>query len=173
MKRRVYISDHGSFTMFDMNISLPAILELEEEQITYLKNTGLYNVSELNAAQATKAKETPFSSVDGDRFETARTVSVNELSFKSPILGTNFAKKAKDALVVKRNSIFAKAAMHSKSDSTSAKVMAPKVDNKVVSNKKETAIKVVDKVEDKTSKAVAKGNNSPVQPTMLESTENK
>lgn len=163
MKRRVYISDHGTFTMFDMNISLPAIIELEEDQITLLKNTGKYNVSEMGS-NSMKAKETPFSSVDGDRFETARTVSVNELRFKTPILGTNFANKAKNALVVKRSSSFAKAAMKLKEEKN-----APKVASKPAS-KSEKKAAVVNKVEDKTVKAVLKEQSAPVQPKMLETT---
>lgn len=110
-KRRVYISDHGTFNLFNMDISLPAIIELTEEQIEYINNTGLYQISELSAAQASQALPTLFSGVDGDRFDSARTISVNELSFKTPIMGTQFAKKAKDAIIVKRNSIYAKAAM--------------------------------------------------------------
>ena len=110
-KRRVYISDHGTFNLFDMNISLPAIIDLTEEQIEYINNTGLYQISELTAEQTSKAKPTTFSNVDGDRFDSARTLSVNELSFKMPIMGTQFAKKAKDAIIVKKNSIYAKAAL--------------------------------------------------------------
>ena len=111
MKRRVYIADHGQFTLFDMNLSLPAIIELTEEQIEYINTSGLYKLEELSGAQTVKATPTLLSVVDGDRFERARTISVNELSFKTPIMGSQYASKAKDAIIVNKNSIYARAAI--------------------------------------------------------------
>ena len=111
VKRRVYISDHGAFRLFDMDISLPAIIELTDEQIDFINASGLYKINELNSSQSLPATPTVLSALDGDRFESARTISVNELSFKMPILGTQYAKKAKDAIIVKKNSIYAKAAI--------------------------------------------------------------
>ena len=116
VKRRVYIADHGQFTLFDMNISLPAIIELTEEQINYINTSGLYKLEELSGAQTVKATPTLLSIVDGDRFERARTISVNELSFKAPIMGSAYASKAKDAIIVNKNSIYARAAIAQNKD---------------------------------------------------------
>ena len=116
VKRRVYIADHGQFTLFDMNISLPAIIELTEEQINYINTSGLYKLEELSGAQTVKATPTLLSIVDGDRFERARTISVNELSFKAPIMGSAYASKAKDAIIVNKNSIYARAAISQNKD---------------------------------------------------------
>ena len=108
VKRRVYISDHGTFTLFDMRVSLPAILELTESQIDYIKKSGIYKISELSASQTLKIKPTSLTEVDGNKFETGRTRSVNELAFKKPIMGTKFAEKAKNAVIVKRSSSYGK-----------------------------------------------------------------
>lgn len=116
VKRRVYIADHGQFTLFDMNISLPAIIELTEEQINYINTSGLYKLEELSGAQTVKATPTLLSIVDGDRFERARTISVNELSFKAPIMGSAYASKAKDAIIVNKNSVYARAAISQNKD---------------------------------------------------------
>lgn len=94
-----------------MNISLPAIIDLTDEQIEFIQSSGLYKIEELNASQVINATPTLLSSVEGDRFDRARTISVNELSFKQPIMGSAFAKKAENAIIVKRNSIYAKAAL--------------------------------------------------------------
>ena len=106
-----------------MNVSLPAIMELTEEQISYITNSGQYKISELNSLQSSSALPTMLSEIEGDRFETSRTISVNELSFKAPIMGTKFAEKAKNAIIVKKNSIYAKAAL--KQNNTETKEIKP------------------------------------------------
>lgn len=116
-KRRVLIADHGMFTLFDMNISLPAIIELSEEQINYINTSGLYRIQELNATQLNKSIPTTLNSIDGERFEN-RTFSVNELAYKAPIMGSEFADKAKNAIVVKKGSLYARAAMKQSNPST-------------------------------------------------------
>lgn len=121
-KRRVYISDHGTFTLFDMRVPLPAIMELTESQIDYIKKSGIYKISELSAAQTLKAKPTAFSDIEGDRFESARTKSVNELAFKKPILGTKFAEKAKNAVIVKKSSVYGKKLQKSDNELTKKEV---------------------------------------------------
>ena len=110
-KRRVVIADHGEFNLFDMHISLPAIIELTDEQINYINTSGLYRIQELNANQLSNPMDTNLSAVDGNRFETARTFSVNELAYKAPIMGSKYADKAKNAIVVKKGSLYARAAM--------------------------------------------------------------
>ena len=140
-KRRISISDHGTFTLFGKNISLPAIIELEDDQIEYIKNTGLYHISEPSASQLAQAKPTPLSDIEGDRFDRARTLSVNELSFRAPIMGTQFKEKAKNAIVVKRNSIYAKTAISeaeklaANQDKKADKKSAPKVEPKKINTK--------------------------------------
>ena len=116
-KRRVLIADHGMFTLFDMNISLPAIIELSEEQINYINTSGLYRIQELNATQLNKSIPATLNSIDGERFEN-RTFSVNELAYKAPIMGSEFADKAKNAIVVKKGSLYARAAMKQSNPST-------------------------------------------------------
>jgi hypothetical protein len=110
-KRKVFISNHGTFDQFGMNISLPAIIELTEEQIAFIQNTGLYKLEELRASHLEPPKASVLDIVDGDRFSRKRTISVNELTFKAPIMGTKYAKKAKGALVVKKGSIYEKQAI--------------------------------------------------------------
>ena len=104
MKRRVRILDHGVFKLFGLNVSLPALIELTEEQIDYIKTSGLYKIAELTPEQLTQAKPTPLSDIEGDRFEHARTRSVNQLAFKTPIMGTDYKEKAKNAIIIKKNS---------------------------------------------------------------------
>lgn len=137
-KRRVYISDHGTFTLFDMRVPLPAIMELTDSQIDYIKKSGIYKISELSAAQTLKAKPTAFSDVDGDRFETARTKSVNELAFKKPILGTKFAEKAKNAVIVKKSSNYGKKLQ--KADNEITKKEVPSIPVKNVTTTNATAV---------------------------------
>lgn len=168
MKKRVYISDHGTFTLFGMHVSLPAILELEEEQIAFINNSGSYNVRELSAQQTVQAKETPLSRAEGDRFSTARTISVNELAFKMPILGVKHSGKAKDIEVVDSNSILAKRINNKKKAISSASRFLASVrnsnnskkpdniDNKNSNTKKSPAPVVSNKVEDKTIKGIVK-----------------
>lgn len=132
-KRRVYISDHGNFNLFNMDISLPAILELTDEQIEYINNTGLYQISELSAAQLSQPLPTALSAIEGSRFDATRTISVNELSFKTPIMGTQYAKKAKNAIIVKKNSIYAKAASNQNhnNNTTSSSTLAPAIQQEI------------------------------------------
>ena len=126
--------------MFGMNISLPAIIELEDDQIETIKNTGLYHISELNASQKEQAKPTPLSEIEGDRFDRARTLSVNELAFKNPIMGTSFRNKAKNGLIVKKGSMLINRALKIEEKIPSKKVTsnettAPVTLNNTVANK--------------------------------------
>lgn len=172
MKHRVYISDHGNFNMFGINVSLPAILELEEDQISYLKNTGQYNIKELNASQVEQPKPTPLSNIEGDRFENIRSFSVNELAFKTPILGTNYAAKAKDAIIVPKNSYIARKAESIKKDKARNLSILNSV-NKASSTKNKTiapSTNINTKVKDNSLDGVNKEKNTgkAIQPTMLE-----
>lgn len=104
IKRRVRILDHGVFKLFGLNVSLPALIELTEDQIDYIKTSGLYKIAELTPEQLVQAKPTALSDLEGDRFEHVRSRSVNQLAFKTPIMGTEFKEKAKNAIVIKKNS---------------------------------------------------------------------
>lgn len=131
IKRRVRILDHGIFKLFGMNVQLPALLELTEDQIEYIKASGLYKIAELTPEQLQQAKPTVLSEIEGDRFEHARTRSVNQLAFKMPIMGSKFAEKAKDAIVLKKNSPILQSAQKNskkKEQVKSAKPEAPKQD---------------------------------------------
>ena len=154
-KRRVSIIDHGIFNMFGMNISLPAIIELEDDQIEIIKNTGLYHVAELNANQREQAKPTPLSEIEGDRFDRARTLSVNELAFKNPIMGTSFKNKAKNGVIVKKGSMLINRAL--------------KIDEKAQSNK--SSVRNV--TTNETSAAPAKLSNTVTNKTKPAKIENK
>ena len=154
--------------MFGISTSLPAILELEEEQITYLKNTAQYNIKDLNSSQIEQPKETPLSSIEGDRFDSARTFSVNELAFKSPILGTKFAAKAKDAIVINKNSPLAKKAETIKKD-RARNLAILKAANSINAKKKGgSTINVNTKAVDNTLDNITKEKGKAKQPTMLE-----
>lgn len=126
IKRRVRILDHGVFKLFGMNVSLPALLELTEDQIDYIKASGLYKIAELTPEQLTQAKPTALSDIEGDRFEHARTKSVNQLAFKTPIMGSVFAEKAKNAIVLKKNSPVLQSAQKAKKKEQKNTQVAPK-----------------------------------------------
>lgn len=116
-KRKVFISNHGQFDQFGMNISLPAIIELTEDQISFINNTGLYKIEDLNSRQTENTTSTEDEIINGgDRFSRKRSISVNELTFKAPIMGTAYASKAKDAIIVKKGSIYEKQALEQVSD---------------------------------------------------------
>ena len=171
-KRTVVIQQcagHPSyFNMFGINVSLPAILELEEDQISYLRNSGQYNIKDLSSSQLEQAKPTPLSNIEGDRFESARTFSVNELAFKSPILGTKFANKAKDAIVVPKNSIIARKAENIKKDKARNISILKAASNKANSSNTNKVLHINTKVKDNSISGVSKDKNKPVNPNMLE-----
>ena len=180
MKRRVYIADHGQFTLFDMNVSLPAIIELTEEQIDYINTSGLYKLEELSGAQTVKATPTLLSIVDGDRFERARTISVNELAFKAPIMGSAYADKAriKDTIIVDKNSIYARAAIAQSQDNPvnytgvvneSTSVNVGKTDSDKTSAP--TTVRVNNETRDLTRATISKNNSKKSAAEPFNSTE--
>ena len=134
-KRKIFISNHGIFEQFGLKISLPAIIELTEEQIEFINNSGLYKVDELTSRQMEAPKDLELDIVDGDRFSRKRSISVNELAFKAPIMATAYAKDARGAIVVKKGSIYEKQALeqlkqtkelkHSKKSESSSNVGVP------------------------------------------------
>lgn len=144
-KHRVSITDHGVFNLFGMNVSLPAIIELEDDQIQTIKNSGLYHISELDSSQKMQAKPTPLSEIEGDRFDRARTLSVNELAFKNPIMGTAFKNKAQNGVIVKKGSFLINRALKKEDTvktvkSTHARKEQPL--NKVINNNPNDSVKV-------------------------------
>ena len=97
-----------------------------------------------------QAKPTPLSEIEGDRFDKARTLSVNELAFKNPIMGTAFKNKAQNGVIVKKGSFLINRAL--------------KKDDKLNTNNKSSAIK----------KEPAKLNNNTVADnTKIKKVENK
>ena len=161
-KRRIFISDHGVFSLFNMTITLPAIIELTDEQIQYIMATGLYKISELNSTQNIHSTSSLLNMIDNDKMNESRSISVNELSFKAPIMASKYADRAKNSLIVKKNSVYAKAALNdnkattkpAKVNNTSTKKKETKAEEVVEKNNNGTngAIVTIDKKEDKKNK---------------------
>lgn len=159
-KRRIFISDHGVFSLFNMSVTLPAIIELTDEQIQYITATGLYKISELSSTQNVHSTTTLLNMIDSDKLNKGRSVSVNELSFKAPIMASKYADKAKNSLIVKKNSVYAKAALNDNKNATN-KVVNNGANNNTASKRKETKPEeVVEKNNNGTNSAIVTVDNN-------------
>lgn len=94
MKKKVYVLNHGTFNLFGYNnIHIPAIIDLEEDQIEWMKSSG-YRIEEVTENQ---------SAVSEDSVQTirnVRTISLNELQMRNKLNGGGIVQG--DAIVIKR-----------------------------------------------------------------------